>query len=91
MPFGRKSAAPGGLRFFCIDLHHAVISDVKDVFRRLYGSGVSITHWEINLREGHPMGFPRASKCEKDVITNDSAYGGPMLLNHVSWTVVSIP
>ena len=84
MPFGKKSAPPDGLRFFNLDLHHAVIADVRNVFERLYGTKVSVTQWEINLAEGYPMGFPRATRNEKEVTLQDSVYGGPMLLNHVS-------
>jgi hypothetical protein len=84
MPFGRKAAAPACLRLFNIDLHHAVIADVKDVLKRLYGNGISITDWSLNLLDGRSMGFPPATKQAPEVSSHDQALNGPMLLNHVS-------
>jgi len=38
MPFGLKKAAdPGGLKLFNLDLHFAVIADVKHTLKTLYG------------------------------------------------------
>lgn len=34
MPFGVKKQLPGALRFFNLDLHLAVIADVKDTLYR---------------------------------------------------------
>ena len=85
MPFGRKSAGPAGLRFFNMDLHHAVIADVKDVLRRLYGSKVLITSYSLNLLDGQAMGFPAPTKTSVEVAALDSTFGGPPLINHVSW------
>ena len=36
------------LKAFNLDLHVAVISDVKDVFKKLYGDQVEITSWSIS-------------------------------------------
>jgi len=36
------------MRFFNLDLHQSVIEDVRDIFRRLYGDTVEITHWSIS-------------------------------------------
>jgi len=42
------------LRGFNLDLHVAVISDVKDIFKKLYGNTVEITSWSIS---GHKQMF----------------------------------
>jgi len=36
------------MRFFNLDLHQSVIEDVRDIFRRLYGTSVMITNWSIS-------------------------------------------
>jgi len=85
MPFGRKAPAPAGLRLFSLDVHHAVISDVKDVLRRIYGDKVAVTDWRINRLEGRCMGYAPAAKNQDRVVHDDECLGGPMLLNHITW------
>jgi hypothetical protein len=49
------------MRFFNLDLHQSVIEDVRDIFNRLYGNKVEITHWSISA---HNWVF---GKPERDV------------------------
>jgi len=49
------------MRFFNLDLHQSVIEDVRDIFCRLYGDMVHITHWSISA---HTWVF---GKPERDV------------------------
>jgi hypothetical protein len=60
MPFGRKAPAPNGLKSFNIDLHHAVISDVKDAMARIYGDKVAVVDWRIKKMDGSCFGFAPA-------------------------------
>ena len=45
------------LRLFNLDAHISVISDVKDIFQRLYGDTVQITNWSIS-GDRWVFGFP---------------------------------
>lgn len=47
-------------------------SDVKDIFKRLYGDRVAITDWSLNIRgntlvDGTQFGFEPANKIRKDM------------------------
>ncbi len=85
MPFGRKAPAPNGLKLFNIDLHHAVISDVKDVMARIYGDKVAVVDWRINKMDGTCFGFAPTAKNVGDVAHADECIGGRMLLNYLTF------
>ena len=53
MPFGKKPPPKpppprsGVLRLFSLDLHQAVIADIKDVLGRLFGDRIEVHDWNV--------------------------------------------
>ena len=71
MPFGVKKAppaAPGTLKLFNVDLHLAVIADVKHTLKALYGDRVHITHWSLSAKDGTEFGFEKPTKSANEVV-----------------------
>eukprot|EP00277_Geminigera_cryophila_P041581 CAMPEP_0173103610 /NCGR_PEP_ID=MMETSP1102-20130122/38506_1 /TAXON_ID=49646 /ORGANISM="Geminigera sp., Strain Caron Lab Isolate" /LENGTH=488 /DNA_ID=CAMNT_0013998485 /DNA_START=191 /DNA_END=1660 /DNA_ORIENTATION=- len=87
MPFGKKAQEPralpkeGVLRLFSLDLHQAVIADVKDVFERLFGDRIEVHDWNVT-GYGDPAQFGFKSPwrvhdgdTHQHLINSDSWYG----------------
>ena len=75
MPFGRKRAGlDSKLKLFSLDLHFAVIADVKDVLFRLYGNRVHVTDWSVPVQDGlYVCAHEHLCLCYAEVGVHDSA------------------
>jgi len=81
MPFGVKKTPAeqlpaGTLKLFNVDLHLAVIADVKHTLKALYGDKVHVTHWSICGKDGASFGFERPTKTIDDVVEMQERNGG---------------
>jgi hypothetical protein len=80
MPFGVKKPAEqlpaGTLKLFNVDLHLAVIADVKHTLKALYGDKVHVTHWSICGKDGAEFGFEKPAKSIDDVVEMQARNGG---------------
>ena len=79
MPFGVKKpppAAPGTVKLFNVDLHLAVIADVKHTLKALYGDRVHITHWSLSAKDGTEFGFEKPAKTVNELVAMQERSGG---------------
>jgi hypothetical protein len=81
MPFGVKKPPaehlrPGTLKLFNVDLHLAVIADVKHTLKVLYGDKVHVTHWSLCGKDGAKFGFEKPTKTIDDVVHMQERNGG---------------
>ena len=88
MPFGRKpqqNEKRGRVRLFSLDLHVAVIADIKDVLHRLFGNEVEVHDWNVSgwLKTGYdPAEFGFKSPWRTHNCSTDENFN---VINHVSW------
>jgi hypothetical protein len=72
MPFGvKKEAGFDGLKLFNLDLHPAVIADIKHTLKVLYGSKVRVTDWSLSARDNTLYGFEKPAKNLGEVLSKE--------------------
>jgi hypothetical protein len=91
MPFGAKKQV-AAVRLFNLDLHMAVIADVKDTLARLYGERVAVTDWFVGLLDVEAFGFAKPSLKLRELLPREmevafrlAIEGEPTTLNEFSW------
>eukprot|EP00802_Teleaulax_amphioxeia_P015938 Tamp_16040.p1 GENE.Tamp_16040~~Tamp_16040.p1 ORF type:complete len:475 (+),score=83.61 Tamp_16040:80-1426(+) len=90
MPFGLKKApdSDAQIRLFNLDLHYAVIADVKDTLKTLYGPKVHVTCWSQNMMDITGFGFDKPDKTMFQQIGEEkqnTLTGGRTTVNLFSW------